>query len=123
MSRITIELWVSRDYLSLPPGPGKGRGRKWTAEELFRVTVMSALVNIHVGPMHAGRIAQNLTWPIDRSAPLFVLRQNTYLGVAIARKVGAIGSVLVHRPNTGVIILDLEDITDQIKIVLDEIGV
>jgi len=72
MPRTTLDAWMLRGYLDLPPGPGTGRSRRLTETEVVRFAVMYRLTIIGIPAQSAGISAEYVYLPLPRDAVLVI---------------------------------------------------
>jgi hypothetical protein len=60
VSRATFHSWVARKYLPLPPGPGMGRERRFSASEAILVAVAAELTKLGLSIGVAARVVDFL---------------------------------------------------------------
>lgn len=62
LPRTTLDAWLLRRYIDLPPGPGTGRTRKFTSDEVVIIAVTAELtklsLNIKAAAHAAGLLAR-----------------------------------------------------------------
>jgi MerR HTH family regulatory protein len=74
LSQHTFDAWLLRGILPLPPGPGTGRSRDYSALDAVRIGVAVEMTRAGISPSAAARICGNIHLPLfqPRTALLLV---------------------------------------------------
>lgn len=65
LPRPTFDAWMLRGYMSLPPGPGTGRARRFSVTNAVRLAVTAELSRLGVSVSAAARAAQMIWEPFE----------------------------------------------------------
>ncbi len=82
LSRATFDAWLLRHYLPLPPGPGTGRERRFSANEAILVAIAAQLTKSRLSITAAGHAVEFLNGDTDGLWPRAQFEANWLLVIA-----------------------------------------